>query len=184
MKLDKTQKQTPPRIDAGVWKSVTIGIGVVVALLFGVFVWPTRYRYINLKVEGNSFAIREDRLTGKTWRLFPNSGWEQTSGFGPIRTLSEEERQNVKASCTLVDQLLDCDIKNETDYTLTRVTVSPGADSGLNIFDFIFCDHGMKGTVEPHSMAGMSEFLPESCGKYYAPRKTDWTIDNAEGRRQ
>lgn len=44
--------------------------------LFGMFVWPTRYRYDKMNVQANAVVpVRIDRITGKTEILYP-SGWQ------------------------------------------------------------------------------------------------------------
>ena len=51
---------------------------VVLAILAAValFVWPTRYRYDHMTVDGNLVPVRIDRITGDADMLVPDDGWE------------------------------------------------------------------------------------------------------------
>jgi len=51
-------------------------VTVLLLLLFGLFVWPTRYEYID-SYGGN--LIRINRLTGKIEMLVPQAWWEDVS---------------------------------------------------------------------------------------------------------
>ena len=42
--------------------------------LFGMFVWPTRYRYDQTTMNDNVLPVRVDRMTGRTEILFPVGG--------------------------------------------------------------------------------------------------------------
>jgi hypothetical protein len=50
---------------------------VVLGLLaaFALFVWPTRFRYDHMTVDGNIVPVRIDRLTGDADMLVPDDGW-------------------------------------------------------------------------------------------------------------
>ncbi len=50
---------------------------LVIAILFGVFVWPSRYRYDRL---ARGQLIRIDRLTSRVDILYRGSGWTCYSG--------------------------------------------------------------------------------------------------------
>jgi hypothetical protein len=50
---------------------------VAIALLtaFVLFVWPTRFRYDHMTVDGNLVPVRIDRLNGDADMLVPDDGW-------------------------------------------------------------------------------------------------------------
>lgn len=42
---------------------------------FAAFVWPTRFRFDHMTVEGNIVLVRVDRFTGNADMLLPDDGW-------------------------------------------------------------------------------------------------------------
>ena len=48
---------------------------LLLALVFVVYVWPTRWRYDHLTMDGNIVPVRIDRFTGDTDMLVPDEGW-------------------------------------------------------------------------------------------------------------
>ncbi|MCC6350441.1 MAG: hypothetical protein IT347_12710 [Candidatus Eisenbacteria bacterium] len=42
---------------------------------FAAFVWPTRWRYDHMTVDGDFVPVRIDRFTGDADMLVPDSGW-------------------------------------------------------------------------------------------------------------
>ena len=47
----------------------------VAVLAFALFVWPTRWRYDHMTVEGNIVVVRIDRMRGTADMLVPDDGW-------------------------------------------------------------------------------------------------------------
>jgi len=47
---------------------------LVVAFL-AVYVWPTRWRYDHMTVDGNIVPVRMDRFSGDADMLVPDEGW-------------------------------------------------------------------------------------------------------------
>ena len=44
-------------------------------LAFAVYVWPTRWRYDHMTVDGNIVPVRMDRFSGDADMLVPDDGW-------------------------------------------------------------------------------------------------------------
>jgi hypothetical protein len=44
-------------------------------LAFVVYVWPTRWRYDHMTVDGNIVPVRMDRFSGDADMLVPDEGW-------------------------------------------------------------------------------------------------------------
>jgi hypothetical protein len=42
---------------------------------FAVYVWPTRWRYDHMTVDGNIVPVRMDRFSGDADMLVPDEGW-------------------------------------------------------------------------------------------------------------
>jgi len=49
-------------------------IGIILLMAFAVFVWPTRYRYDNIRIAGNTFRARTDRISGIA-EILTLEGW-------------------------------------------------------------------------------------------------------------
>ena len=43
--------------------------------LLAVYVWPTRWRYDHMTVDGNIVPVRMDRFSGDADMLVPDEGW-------------------------------------------------------------------------------------------------------------
>ena len=60
-------------------RSLVRWVGPVVWLLlaaaFVVYVWPTRWRYDHLTMDGNIVPVRMDRFSGDAEMLVPDEGW-------------------------------------------------------------------------------------------------------------
>jgi hypothetical protein len=55
-----------------------IAAALLALVLFGsftTFVWPTRWRYDHMTVDGDTYPVRIDRITGDAWVLLPGDGW-------------------------------------------------------------------------------------------------------------
>ena len=47
---------------------------------FAIYVWPTRYRYDHMTVDGNLVPVRIDRFNGNADMLVPDQGWAPVEG--------------------------------------------------------------------------------------------------------
>ncbi len=50
-------------------------VASVLVLAFALFVWPTRWRYDHMTVDGNIVLVRVDRISGDADMLVPDDGW-------------------------------------------------------------------------------------------------------------
>ncbi|MEQ1831446.1 MAG: hypothetical protein ABL977_00210 [Candidatus Eisenbacteria bacterium] len=50
-------------------------LAAALALAFLLFVWPTRWRYDHMTVDGNIVLVRLDRFSGDADMLVPDEGW-------------------------------------------------------------------------------------------------------------
>ena len=50
-------------------------LAIALLVAFAAFVWPTRWRYDHMTVDGNIVPIRMDRFSGETDMLVPDEGW-------------------------------------------------------------------------------------------------------------
>lgn len=48
---------------------------LTVLAAFAAFVWPTRWRFDHMTVEGDVVPVRIDRFTGNADMLVPDDGW-------------------------------------------------------------------------------------------------------------
>ena len=47
----------------------------LISLVFAAFVWPSRWRYDHISVDGDSYLVRINRFTGHADILVPETGW-------------------------------------------------------------------------------------------------------------
>jgi hypothetical protein len=48
---------------------------LLVVLAFALWVWPTRWRYDHMTVDGDIVPVRISRITGAADMLLPDHGW-------------------------------------------------------------------------------------------------------------
>ena len=60
------------------WLGPVLWFLLVVA--FAVYVWPTRWRYDHLTMDGNIVPVRMDRFSGDADMLVPDEGWVPVEG--------------------------------------------------------------------------------------------------------
>lgn len=59
-------------------KSAKTAIGIVLVVIFLIFIYPTPYRYYKLD---EHFVVKENWITGKMYRLDPFKGWVEIERF-------------------------------------------------------------------------------------------------------
>jgi hypothetical protein len=70
------------------WKLLLIAI----VLAFALYVWPGRYRYDHLSVEGSTYPVRIDRLNGNADMLVPDEGWVPVEGDADSSGTTKDDR--------------------------------------------------------------------------------------------
>jgi hypothetical protein len=55
------------------WARALLLLALVAA--FSAFVWPTRWRYDHMTLDGDLVPVRIDRFSGDADMLVPDSGW-------------------------------------------------------------------------------------------------------------
>ena len=58
-------------------------VWLLVVIAFAVYVWPTRWRYDHMTVDGNLVIVRIDRFDGNSDMLVPDEGWLPVEGTEP-----------------------------------------------------------------------------------------------------
>ena len=55
--------------------SIAFLLWLLLLLAFSAYVWPTRYRYDHMTVDGNLVPVRMNRFSGNADMLVPDEGW-------------------------------------------------------------------------------------------------------------
>lgn len=58
-----------------VFGALRVLVVLAVVAAFVLYVWPTRFRYDHMTVDGNLVPVRIDRVTGDADMLVPDDGW-------------------------------------------------------------------------------------------------------------
>jgi len=53
---------------------------LAIVAAFATYVWPTRYRFDHMTVDGNLVPVRIDRFNGDSDMLVPDQGWVPVEG--------------------------------------------------------------------------------------------------------
>ena len=63
----------------------------VLIVAFAALVWPTRWRYDHMTVDGDTYPVRIHRLTGHAELLLPGDGWTPVEDAFPDSDSQDEE---------------------------------------------------------------------------------------------
>jgi len=92
-------------------------------LLLGILVyalWPTTYRYDQMKIQGNVYPARIHRRTGQTEVLFP-TGWRDASGPEMWEKLPKSELAKLTSLLSIKDDYCTCDLYNGSDWVIKKI---------------------------------------------------------------
>ncbi|HXR40662.1 MAG TPA: hypothetical protein VN776_16280 [Terracidiphilus sp.] len=117
-------------------KSTIYGtLGVAVLVVFGLFVWPTRYRYDHMKLDANDYPVRISRLTGETEILFPG-GWETRDGEQSApepKELPKEEVAKISGQAQINSiGWVEAEIYNGSGWNLSEITLQVNVSDANN----------------------------------------------------
>jgi hypothetical protein len=107
---------------------IAFTIAASLILLFGIFVWPTQYRYDRWKSKDNDLPVRIHRITGRSEFLMLGSGWvpldanRAATESAQALPVTELTRLQAKASMT-PDGYIECEFYNGTLWTLVDIEV-------------------------------------------------------------
>ena len=101
--------------------------GLFILFLFGFFVWPTLYGYREMRLKDNVLPVRINRITGRTYVLYP-SGWreieEQANPTNFLTDLSSSNLNQLKQGVAFFDQQgFVTKLYNGTAFTLQDINV-------------------------------------------------------------
>lgn len=154
--------------------------------LFGWFVWPTKYRYDRLRIEGSELPVRIHRVTGEADYLSPiGDGWikneKPTAVTAPPAAVDLGKltpyQLTGKAGIFLDD--ISVDLYNSTAHTVQQITVQIEVKN-LDGNVAIFRQYNLTGQCPPltsSTFRGRLGFTPASNQKW------SWTIVNARGHK-
>jgi hypothetical protein len=100
-------------------------VGVIVAVMFSVFVWPTLYRYDHLNVAGSVIPARINRLSGST-DILNTYGWQhiKDNTKNEYNILKNNELSKLaQQSANLESGYIRAGIYNGTDKIITEITI-------------------------------------------------------------
>jgi hypothetical protein len=143
------------------WRQIAILGLLIIAFLIGVFVWPTRYRYLEMTFKGNVLPVRVDRFSGKTEVLFPQ-GWSETQRPPEESEQAQAVPQSEIAKVRIIRMRysrgsVNGEIFNGTSYVLKEVHIRASARAnGVLLFARSFRE---LLDLEPGSSASVSAYL-------------------------
>ena len=154
-------------------------------LLFGYFVYPTRYRYDHIKIGQNDLPMRTDRVTGKT-EVFMMTGWiDQSPKPGkPEIQLAPWDIAKITGTAAFSTQYFDFQAYNGTPFVLSEVTIA------ITVFDE---DHKAIISGRQFRLHSTVSLDPKSSGTFIAdlrfsidPRYQTWeySIAGAKGHQE
>src|SRR3972149_1322923 len=91
---------------------------LLLTLLVGIFVWPTRFRYDRLKSGDSEFPVRIDRLTGRAEYFAPRRGWirDDLESFQPSQELPPADLSKLNCNASIRPPgLFECELYNGSE---------------------------------------------------------------------
>lgn len=68
-------------------------IALLVVAAFALFVWPTRWRYDHMTIDGDTYPVRIHRISGHADVLLPGDGWTPAEEVTDMNQGGEEQPQ-------------------------------------------------------------------------------------------
>jgi hypothetical protein len=106
---------------------------------FGVYVWPTAYRYDQMNLDGWVLPVRIQRFSGKTEILYLN-GWQNPDNQAPPEpvpkpiALPREELTKLQGNAFFSMGSLWCSVYNGSAYKINEITLHLQiTDAGSNV---------------------------------------------------
>jgi hypothetical protein len=125
------------------------------------FVWPTRYRYLEMTFRGNVLPVRVDRFSGRTEVLYPQ-GWEVAQTVEeesrPAQALPSTELSNIRIiRMRYVRGRVEGELFNGTGYLLKEVGIRASARANR----VLLFSRSFKANVDlaPGSSAAVNSYL-------------------------
>ena len=157
---------------------------IIVILLLGIFVWPTRYKYDHITYGNNKFPVRIDRLSGQAEALYP-SGWtiitKGETKDSKLKELPFAELQKVTGKAWFTDYgYFKCKVYNGSDWTIKYLRVSvtivnpDESEESPRIYKLIPKD----GSCEPYTE---NEFFKKVGYELEEGQSFRWSLLSADG---
>ena len=167
-------------------KTGSLAIVVVLAMVFAATVWPTRYRYDHVNLEGTVLPVRTNRFSGRTEVLRGMRGWTtvregdaQGEADGrQIEVLAPDEKAKVTGNAGLAwGTLFQGKLYNGSTYDLREIVITLTARglTGEERWSRQFKDQVF---IKPLTTG---DFQIEVTGAKDA--KISWRIDSVKGKR-
>jgi hypothetical protein len=166
-------------------KTASLAIAILLAAVFATTVWPTRYRYDHVNLEGTVLPVRMDRFTGRTEVLRGMSGWTKVAEGDAqgetdepkVEVLPPEEEAKVTGNAGLAyGTLFQGKLYNGSTYDLREIVITLTArePTGEERWSRQFKD---KVFIKPLTTG---DFQIEVTGAQGA--KLSWGIDSLKGK--
>ena len=76
-----------------VLRAIRFLVLAAVLIAFGVFVWPSRWRYDKMTVGEDTYPVRIDRISGHAYILLPGDGWTPAEDATDLDNSGQDEAQ-------------------------------------------------------------------------------------------
>jgi hypothetical protein len=122
----RTFQQTSSRFDMlSSWKKITI---LIVILGFGLFAWPTLYRYDKVAFGDRTKLTRTNRITGKSEILTSGGTWyseKPQKDKSEITSLPQDEMLQINGNGSLPNgiEVFSVDMYNGSKWNISEITI-------------------------------------------------------------